>query len=106
MAMFTGKEEHIISLEEAQKLISNFQSKLKGDEVRAHYVGKEALQKLLDQENCVGVRIYYAETDDGKPELVFVGVTENGEDLTNGLILERVWPCPPYCWSDSELNKK
>lgn len=106
MAMFSGKEEHNISLEEAKKLTTNFQSKLKGDEVRAHYVGKEALQKLLDQENCIGVRIYYAETDDGKPELVLVGVTENGEDLTNGLLLERTLPCPPYCWFESELNLK
>ncbi len=105
MAMFTGKEEHIISLEEAKKLVSNFQANLKGDEVRAHYVGKEALLKLLNQENCVGVRIYYARTDDGKPELVLVGVTEEGMDLTNGIILERIIPCPPYCPSDSELNQ-
>jgi len=105
MANFTGKEDHIITLEEAKKLTSNFQSKLKGDEVKAHYVGKEALLKLLNQENCVGVRIYYAETDDGKPELVFVGVTEEGKDLTDGILLERTFPCPPYCFSESELNQ-
>jgi hypothetical protein len=104
MATFTGKENHIISLEEAKKLTSNFQSRLQGDQVRAHYVSKEGLQQLLEQENCVGVRIYYGETDDGKPELVLVGVTEDGRDLTEGVILERTMPCPPYCPSVSDLN--
>lgn len=105
MAVFTGKENHQITLEEAKKLISNYQKKLRGDEVKALYVGKEALQKLLEQENCVGARIYFAETEEGKPELVFVGVTSEGKDLTSGIILERDLPCPPYCDDSSELIK-
>lgn len=104
--MFTGKEEHNISLEEAKKLVQNFQKKLKGDEVKAQYLGGEAIRKLLDQPGCVGVRIYYAENDEGKPELVIVGVTAEGKDLTDGIILERNMPCPPFCFDESELNLK
>lgn len=100
---FTGKEDHLISLEEAKKLINNFRNKVGEESVKAHYLGKEAILKVLEQENCVGLRIYYAENDEGKPELVVVGVNEEGKDLTKGTILERVWPCPPYCDGESEL---
>lgn len=101
---FTGKEEHQITLEEAKKLIQNYKNKNTGQEIKAHYFGKEALQKLLEQEECVGIRIYYASQEDGTPELVIVGVNKEGKDLTSGIILERNWPCPPYCDGDSELN--
>ncbi len=101
---FTGKEEHQITLEEAIKLINNFRSQQTSLSIKAHYLGKEALLKLLEQEGCVGIRIYYAAQDDGTPELVIVGVDEEGTDLTKGNILERVWPCPPYCDGKSELN--
>lgn len=52
----------------------------------------------------MGIRIYYAAQEDGTPEIVIVGVNEEGLDLTNGLILERSWPCPPYCDGKSKLN--
>lgn len=99
---FTGKEDHLITLEEAIKLIQNYKNT--GQEIKAHYFGKESLQKLLEQEGCVGIRIYYAAQEDGTPEIVIVGVNEEGLDLTNGLILERSWPCPPYCDGKSKLN--
>lgn len=102
---FTGKEEHQISLEEAIKLVVNFRNKVGGEGVKAHFIGKEAILKVLEQENCVGVRIYYAENDEGKPELIIVGVNGNGKDLVEGLILERTWPCPPYCDGESRLNQ-
>ncbi len=102
---FTGKENHEISLEEAIKLVKNFRSKVGEDDIKAHYIGREAILKVLEQGNCVGLRIYYAENDEGKPELVVVGVNEEGRDLTKGTILERVWPCPPYCDGESELMK-
>ncbi|MCX8056758.1 MAG: hypothetical protein N3F03_03995 [Ignavibacteria bacterium] len=101
---FTGKEEHQISLEEAIKLIQNFRSKQKGEGIKAHYFGKEALMKLLEQEGCVGLRIYYASQEDGTPELVIVGVNEEGKDLV-GMVLDRSWFCPPYCDGESMLNK-
>lgn len=101
---FTGKEEHQITLEEAKKLIQNYKNKQTGEEIKAHYFGKEALLKLLDQVGCVGIRIYYAAKDDETPELLIVGVNEEGSDLSNGVILERSWPCPPYCDGKSELN--
>lgn len=95
--VFNGKEEHQITLDEAIKLIQNYKNKQSNSEIKAHYFGKDALLKLLEQDGCVGIRIYYAAQDDGTPELVMVGVNENGKDLTSGVILERNWPCPPYC---------
>lgn len=102
--VFNGKEEHQITLDEAIKLIQNYKNKQSGNEIKAHYFGKDALVKLLEQDGCVGIRIYYAAQDDGTPELILVGVNENGKDLTSGVILERNWPCPPYCDGESKLN--
>ncbi len=103
---FTGKEDHFISIEEAQKLVSNYQSKIKESDIKAYYVGKDSLQKVLQQDGCVGVRIYFGEDEEGKLQLVIVGVNSEEKDLDEGYVLERFWPCPPYCNKESKLMQK
>lgn len=73
---------------------------------QAHFVGKDTLQELLDQSGTVAIRIYKgrdAENDD-KLCLVMLGVDSNGDDMSEGLILEKFDNCPPYCASSNSLN--
>lgn len=58
---------------------------------------KSALERLLSQTGCVGMRIYYGMHPDGQPALILVGVDENGEELLDGELLENNFPCPPFC---------
>lgn len=45
----------------------------------------------------MGIRYYFAEQDDGIPEIVIVGVGKDEKDLANGMMLELSIPCPPRC---------
>ncbi|NHN26541.1 hypothetical protein FIA58_012715 [Flavobacterium jejuense] len=92
-----------ISLSEAQELVGAFRSKF-SKEIKASFVGIETLNKILSQEDCIGVRIYNGHhTELGRLSPVLVGVDSKGKDMTNGFIFDRLIPCPSYCDTESEL---
>lgn len=105
-------KEHQISLQEAAELTKNYRklplgklgpilSGLKGVSLSC-----EALKAVIEQPNCVTVRFYYAVKLNIPPifTLVVVGVDANGNDLTDGYILDKTHNCPPICGTNNELN--
>ena len=95
---FTGLENHDIPLDLAAQWTKNFRkANPEPNTVKAHFFGKEAIVAILEQEECVGVRIYYSIDENGKKHLIVVGVKGDGNDLHNGLIADRSFLCPPYC---------
>ena len=103
MAVFTGNENHDITLNEAAEMTANYRNANPG-EVKGHYFGSAAIESVLSQTGCVGFRIYFAITNEGAKQLVIVGVDANGNDITNGVILDRGMPCPPDCGNANVLN--
>ncbi|MBS4029205.1 MAG: hypothetical protein KGZ58_11310 [Ignavibacteriales bacterium] len=95
--VFTGQEDHKITSQEATQLIQNFRKDIPEGAVLGHFVGRDAVLDLLYQAECVGMRVYNGKHDDGSPALVIVGVDKNGNDIKNGLYLQRTFPCPPFC---------
>jgi len=93
---FSGNENHNISLSEASSWTANYRN-AHPEQVKAHFFGKDAILAILNQPNCVGIRIYYALDPDGKKQLVIAGADADQNDLFNGLLAERSWPCPPFC---------
>ena len=53
--------------------------------------------------NCNDFRIYMGLTDNNKITLILVGLDESGNDLTNGVILDDLGGCPPFCSINSPL---
>ena len=51
-------------------------------EVKGYYIGKEILQQILDQPNCVGIRFYNALNEAGCKTLVYVGIDESNNLLS------------------------
>jgi hypothetical protein len=102
--MFTGNEDHDISLMDAGVLVRNYREKAGKNAAKGGFFGSAALQQVLDQEGVVGVRYYYGEERDGRPVLVIVGVDQFGNDLVDGFLLERGVPCPPFCGLFNTLN--
>ncbi len=105
-AVFTGKEDHTISLAAAQQMMAAFRDE-NPDETYGWYFGKEAIERLLNQEGAVGLRIYGGINPDGEFTPVLMAVPADGNDI-NGIglekalgdsviILEMALPCPPYC---------
>jgi hypothetical protein len=93
----TGNENHQVDLATALRFIKNHDSNLKSPSTKGGFFGRDAFEKILAQPNVIGIRYYYAQTDDGNPTLVLFGVNAKGQDMQTGYIMERALPCPPYC---------
>jgi hypothetical protein len=101
---FDGNEGEVVTLQEAAIWTANYRKTIVEGETIAHFIGKEKLKLILDQEDCVGVRIYYGLDENGENNLVFVGADKNENDLVNGVILEYAKKCPPACSDKNSLN--
>lgn len=121
---FLGKD-HSISLDEAKKMTKKFRAQ-KDAIMRDEHKGKHliphcesfdraAFDKLLQREDCKGVRIYYGMNEgDHKVHAIIVGFDEFGKDLlpspsiamdgTDPIIIEGGTGCPTQCPPPSGLN--
>ncbi len=87
----------VITLYEAKQYTHSFQ-KLYPNEKKAFFVGKDQLLKILEQQDCLGIRIYNGYNDNEKvSNKVLIGVDSEGNDVEAGIILEKLVPCPPIC---------
>ena len=100
---FTGNEDHSISLTDAAALTENYRDNNVGA-VKGHFFGKTAIQDILDQADCVGIRIYYGENASGDKKLVLVGAKANEDDLENGELAQFGIDCPSRCGNNNALN--
>ena len=99
--MFTGNENHVITLEEAAKLTKNYRQTLMVTlgGFKAGAFEKSAVELVLNQNGVVGIRIYMGLSDDlvPTPQFVIVGVDVLGNDVTAGVVLDRSLNCPNFC---------
>lgn len=101
---FTGNEDHSFPLETAAEWTKNYRDSAGTNAVKGHYFGGTFISEILAQQNCVGIRIYYALDENGAKQLIIVGVDSNENDLEDGLIAERSVACPPTCGNNNALN--
>lgn len=95
----------VITLAEAIDFTHAYQEEYP-DSTKAYLVDVDKLNLITAQEDCVSVRIYNGyDTETNTTNLVLVGVNDLGEDMTEGIIIERTLPCPPYCPGKSSLIK-
>ncbi len=104
--MFTGTEDNEISYNDAAQLTQNYRdAQTPGSNyVKGEYFSKASLESVLDQSECVGIRIYYGLDENNVQRLVIVGVDANENDLVTGVILEHGIMCPPICGVPNNLN--
>jgi hypothetical protein len=101
---FTGQEDHSISLNDAANFTSNYRnSVITAPYIYGAYFGKSAIQAILNQTGCVGIRIYNAKKTDGSLNYVIVGVNSNGDDMEDNDLAEHGIGCPPFCSAQSKL---
>lgn len=100
---FTGEENHEISLAQASTWTKDYRD-LDPKATKGHFFGKNAIQNILNQTDCVGIRIYYGLDGDGAKQLIISGATANEDDLYEGLLAERSRPSPPFGGANNPLN--
>jgi hypothetical protein len=101
---FTEDYDHSISLEDAKKLTAKYREWAGERAIIATSFGKTALNKILSQSGCIGIRMYYGRTENDEPAMVLVGIKGNGDDIIEGEIAELGANCPPFCASPNALN--
>ncbi len=101
---FTGNEDHSISLALASEWTKNFRSTISEGEKIGGYFSKSAIESVLNQEEAIGLRYYFGIDDNKQSVIILTGVNSKGNDLYNGILLERALPCPPDCAVANPLN--
>jgi len=101
---FTGNEDHSISLSKAAEFTANYRQSAGQGAIIAGYFGETTLKNILNQDGCVGIRFYYGLDNNGDPKMVLVGADTDENDLIDGIIAEKSYPCPPYCSKQNQLN--
>ena len=99
---FDGTEGEIIPYAEAHTMTEDFQANNLGH-VKAIFIGKDKINDILNQPNCEGIRIYYAQDANG-PTLVLVGAESNEDDMVSGDIVNRGKQAPPFSGNANDLN--
>jgi hypothetical protein len=99
---FNGTEGGQISLQTGADLTAEYR-RLNPNDRKGHFFGKDILQEILDQQGCMGIRMYYGLDGDGQKELVIVGAEASEDDMTN-LVADLSAPCPNACAKANPLN--
>jgi hypothetical protein len=76
-----------IDKELAAKMVKDFQDS-HPKEITAYYIGRTIIEKILNQPNCVGIRFYNALNEIGEKTLVYIGVDENDELISEISIID------------------
>lgn len=99
--------DHRITLAEAKVHTRRHRETLgRGKHADADHGGAfhaDQVMAILKQPGCVALRIYHGRNEKGRRSLVLVGVDGDNKDLSNGIICEVCWECPPWCPTDSPL---
>lgn len=101
--------KHIITLADAAVLTSRYRTSVTNPSgALTQKIGgsfnKEAIELLMDNPNFNGLRFYFALNANKEMSVVLVGVDENGDDLTDDVILDFAEQCPTICGCANALN--
>ena len=97
---FSGNSITVLA---AADLTANYRSN-HPSAVQGFYYGQSAINAILAQDDCVGIRIYFGEDEFGNPKLVICGVLADENDILPGELAEYGTACPPSCGSTNALN--
>jgi hypothetical protein len=104
--MFTGSEVHLMDINAAAALTAAYRD---GDplQILGGFFGADAINFILEQPGCVGIRYYYGKQVDGSPTIVMVGADAAGNDILAGInpiVIDMSLPCPRFCSTPNALN--
>jgi hypothetical protein len=101
---FDGTEGSVISPEIAGEWTRHYQESHPGG-VRAYFAGRDILEQLLAQPDCMGIRVYYG-LNGTTPTLVLVGADQDENDQIgeNYIVADDLKSCPNRCSQANILN--
>jgi hypothetical protein len=102
---FNGTEGAAINQQTAAEWTKNYRDQ-PGSATLSHFFGRDILQKILDQNDCMGIRFYYALDAEGAKQLIAVGATaqENDQLGDSFKVADDSKVGPPYSGAANILN--
>lgn len=100
---FNPNQDHSISLAAAAAMTKDYRDANPGARLGGFF-GKDALQAIIDQTDCVGITYYFALDDNNELTLVLVGAKADENDMINGELADNSLPNPPNGSSPNVLN--
>lgn len=101
---FDGYEGEVVKLSDAEDWTTRYRGSVPNGTTIAHFFGKYQIKDILDQEGCMGIRIYYGTELNGDKLLVLVGADADEDDMENGIVLDKGCTCPTNCGVANSLN--
>jgi hypothetical protein len=102
--VFTGDENHSITIAEAKNFVENYRKDKEEGSVKGIYFSRSIYEKILSQSDCVGTRFYFGQSTNETQNLIVVGANSNGDDIAKGFIGDFGLPCPPFCGHDERMS--
>lgn len=99
---FTGNEGQQITLEQGGEFTAKHRA-VDPNGIKGVFFGRTHIEKILAQEDCKGLRFYFAKGIDENSTLVMVGADSAENDLLD-VIVDFSSPCPDKCSSSNPLN--
>jgi hypothetical protein len=102
---FTGHENHDILPQDAGAMTRAYRARVSADPTAhlAVFFGKDKLMHMLSQQDCVGLRFYFALDGNGRQTLIAVGADGFENDII-GEVADHGLPCPSRCSVGNVLN--
>ena len=102
---FPQKKEHKISLADAAAMTKRHRDNPQGGgSEKAHMFPREVFETLLKNPKARGIRLYHGKSGNGEGAMIAVAVDDDGNDMLDGDIFDRGFPCPPICGGGNSLN--
>ena len=101
-----GPRDHRITLAEAKAHTRRHRETLGHKHDEADHGGAfhaDQVMAILKQKGCVALRVYHGRNEKGRRSLVLLGVDQDNKDMSDGLICELCWGCPPWCDTNSPI---
>lgn len=100
---FDPNKDYSVTETEAATMTAAFRASNPNDKLGA-FLSKKTITDILNQPNCVGIRIYYGRNSSGDLTPVVTGALANEDDILPGIIAEDGEPSPPRTGSLNALN--
>jgi hypothetical protein len=99
---FDGTEGGTITLAQGATMTEDYRT-ANPNGINGVFMGKDILNQILDQNGCMGIRVYFALDASGRQTIVCVGADSSESDQENDTVANLGAPCPPRC-KTSQLN--
>lgn len=105
----TPNDGSIVTRAQAKAMIQRFQTShpfgaWNATDLKGGFHGRNRIQGILDQPDCVGIRYYFGINSENKPAIVLVGEDSTGKVLSDGVVVEEGPLCPPFCGLSNSLD--